>query len=240
MPRPWKDLMVLGPTGERANRIFLEAKQVMKAGGVSTTTGEPIPGLDKSVIADRWLKYLIFAMAMDQTEIAGTAAIQDQAEAMLTGVGVDWENTDKLFRKTIVHLVNKDRDYVQSEKFWEDVMDPEKILLFVKKHRVTEETYSKDKARGREKQVGLCGIEIDRIVSTAKPLLTEIHRRQSYEKKKKNFVTFDRSSASPKEVELHARFPDYNPCILVALLDTPDKLKAFAEWHEKIHLKSNI
>jgi hypothetical protein len=57
-----------------------------------------------------------------------------------------------------VHLVNKERDYVGSEKFQNDVLDQAKILLFVKKHRVTEATYSKDKARGRENQVGLSRI----------------------------------------------------------------------------------
>ncbi len=238
MANQWKDMMAIGPAGERANRIFLDAKQVMKAGGVIAATAENIPGLDKSVIVDRWLKYLIFAMAMDQTEIADTAAILNKAEAILTGLGQTWKDTDKLFRQTIVHLVSKNQDYVQSEQFKNDILDHGKILLFMKKHRVTEETYSKDTARGREKQVGLSGIEIDRIVSTAKPLLTKIQRKQYYEKKKKDFAAFDPFSSSPKEVDLHARFPDYNPCILVEILDTSEKLKAFEEWHDKIHLKS--
>ncbi len=200
--------------------------------------GKYIPGLASDVITDRWLHYLIYAMTMDQSEISDLTSIQAKAKEMLNSAGQTWVNQDKLLRKSLLLHVSAVREHILCDQFRDGILDREKILAFIDKNRIGTSTYSKDKARVREKQVGLSGIEIDRIESTAKSLLTKINRKQCYEKMKKDFVAFDPSLASQKEVGLHARFPDYIPCVLVKLLDTPEKFKVFEEWHDKIHIKT--
>ncbi len=229
--------MAHGSIGDQANEVFLDARYLMKIGGTSLD-GKYIPGLASNVITDRWLHYLIYAMTMDQSEISDLTSIQEKARKMLNPVGQNWADQDKLLRKSILLHISGAREHVLSDQFRDGILDREKILAFIDKNRIGTSTYSKDKARGREKQVGLSGVEIDRIESAARPLLTKINNKQKYEKMKNDFVAFDPSSASPKEVDLHDRFPDYIPFILVKLLDTPEKFKVFEEWHDKIHLKS--
>lgn len=235
--RPWKELLALGSVGDHANEVFLDAKHLMKNGGI-TKSGQHIPGLASNVIQDRWLQYLIYSMMMDQSQITDLTPIQEKAKSILNASGQTWENNDKLYRKTILIYLSENKDLVMSDQFRDDTLDLEKILTFIEKNRVGISTYSQDKARGRENQVGLSRIVIDRIESSVKPLLTLINKRQAYEERKKEFRTFDASTASPKAVELYARFPGYNPIILIEFLDTPEKFKVFEEWYDKIHANS--
>lgn len=236
--RRWNELLAIGPAGELSNEVFLDAKHWMKCGGVMISTGEKVPGLAANVILDRSLQYFIYAMTMDQNEIPSLASIQEKAKSMLSAAGKEFSDNNDLFRKTILLFVSENQEFVLSGNFSSRIKDFEKILAFIQKNRIGASTYSKEKARSRENQVGLGVIEIDRIVSAAKPLLTKINKTECYEKMKKDIVAFDPSSASPTEVDLHARFPDYNPCLLAEFLDTPEKLKAFEEWYKKIHIKT--
>lgn len=236
--RRWKELLALGSVGDHANEVFLDAKHLMKTGGVHKTTGELIPGLADNVIADRWLHYLVYAMTMDQTQTSDLTSIQEKAKIMLIAVGETWADQDKLLRKAIILHLSVIGNQILSDQFRDGILDCKKILAFIEKNRIGTSTYSKDKARGRENQVGLSRIVIDRIESSVKPLLTLINKRQAYEERKKEFRTFDASTASPKAVELHARFPGYNPIILIEFLNTPEKFKVFEEWYDKIHANS--
>jgi len=209
----------------------------MKCGGVLESTGEAVPGLAANVILDRSLQYCIYAMTMDQSQIPSLALIQEKAKSMLVTVGKSWVGNNDMYRKAILLFITENQSFVLSDKFSCVIKDFEKILLFIKKNRIGESTYSKDKARGREELVGLSPVEISRIESAARPLLTAINNGRSYEKMKKFYRPFDPNVASEEEVALHSRFPDYIPSVLMQFLDTPEKMEVFKEWHDKIFAK---
>lgn len=134
MARPWNDMMAIGPAVERANGIFLAAKAGDEDRGRPCHNGGAYLWFRQVRDRGPMAEISFFAMSMDQNEIADTAAILNKAEAILTGLGQTWKDTDKLFRHTIAHLVSNNQDYVQSEDFQKAVLDHgEHLSVFEKR-----------------------------------------------------------------------------------------------------------